>query len=108
MPSSTRAAVLDEDGMVVNVVELGRESDWRPGPGLTLQRLDEGSPVSPGQVWDGEGWASAPEPEPAHPAAPVVDPDLITAWQDATTNAQLRAAGLAIFVAAGLVPAPDA
>lgn len=108
-----RTAILDRQGKCVNITLLAPGVEWDPGEGMTTRGLEDGSPVGPGYTWGGSGWLSPAGEEPTvgeetDPAPAGLDPDLIAAWQDATTNAQLRAAGLAIFVAAGLVPAPDA
>lgn len=57
-----RAAVVDGDGLVVNVIEYDPEADYDPGEGLTVRELPDDSPVGIGHRRAGNGKFVAPEP----------------------------------------------
>jgi hypothetical protein len=64
-----RKAVIDEKGVVVNIVEVEEGSDWHPGPGLSL--IDPGN-SDIGDVWDKteKRWV---KPAQELPTDPVVE-----------------------------------
>lgn len=63
--AAVRAALVDEDGHVVNVILIDPDQDYTPRDGLTVYELDEDAPVDP-------GWRRTPDGfEP--PAGPTGD-----------------------------------
>jgi hypothetical protein len=85
-------AVIDEEGLVVNVVlvhdEVDGEDDprrWTPPDGLTAVPVPDDVPVAPGWRLDGNKFVEpAPsEPEPAAP--PITDPNVVDAILAAET-----------------------
>ena len=57
-----RKALIDKDGLVVNVILA--DDDFRPPEGLTMRDADR---AGPGWMWDGKEFhppEPAPEPEP--------------------------------------------
>jgi len=63
-----RAAIV-RDGIVVNLVVLPEDADWRPPYGDRVHRLDADTPCDIGWEWGANGPIEPPAPEA--PASPV-------------------------------------
>ena len=58
-----RYAMVDPAGLVVGVIMWNGEDQYKPEENVTLHKLEEGSPVSPGwALRDGEWVDERPEP----------------------------------------------
>lgn len=63
-PEARRMAVVNDEGVVVNVVLVG-DDDYDPGEGLRLVE-DTDSTAGPGDIYDGKTFTRL-EPEPVEP-----------------------------------------
>lgn len=71
-----RMAVVDGNGIVINVVTLSDGSDWRPPDGATLVE-DASGAAEPLGSYDGAAFHPAPDgAHPRTPEAPVAPPTL--------------------------------
>lgn len=64
-----RAALIDDDGLVLNVLILDRLAAWTAEPGHSLVKVPSDSPVGPGWTSTGSAWTAPTAP-------PNVAPDV--------------------------------
>ena len=60
-----RALIREEDGLVLNVIEIEKDSDWTPPEGHILLSKADSKRANPGDTWDGEQIIPQPKPDPA-------------------------------------------
>lgn len=78
-----RAALLDLDMIVVNVIEYDSESDYMPPEGLVVANLSENDLVSPGYFLTASGSFEQPEVAPAPHPEPTSEQKRISALEAA-------------------------
>jgi hypothetical protein len=89
-----RCALVDTDGVVVNVALVDSDADWSPDDGITVVPLTDEA-VSPGWTYDGAAFhvPSAPavsEPPVPVTVAPTVVGELIAQAATASTVTKVR------------------
>lgn len=65
------AALVDANGLIVNVILLDEGVDYTPAEGLTLV-FDPSNEAEPGGSWDGQAFHPKPAPPPKN-----VDPEAV-------------------------------
>lgn len=63
-----RAALLNADGVVANLILLGEDSDYVPDNGFVMVILPDNATVNIGDHYNGGDWTP---PEPTEPEEPV-------------------------------------
>jgi len=48
-----RKALVNEDGLILNVIEIEKKTDWLPPDGCSLLTEKQSIPANPGDTWDG-------------------------------------------------------
>jgi len=74
MSTTARAALVEANGTVVDVIVVDLSAAWEPPDGQTAIQLPDDSNVGPGWTHDGSNF-NPPAAEPAGPALPTT-PDL--------------------------------
>ena len=48
-----RKALVNEDGLILNVIEIEKKTDWLPPEGCSLLTEQQSVKANPGDSWDG-------------------------------------------------------
>jgi len=60
-----RKALVNKAGLIVNVIEIEEETDWKPPKGWKLLSEEQSATANPGDSWDGKNIIPKESPESA-------------------------------------------
>ena len=58
-----RYALINANGLVVNVSLWDGETEWQPPEGITVVKVPDGQPCGPGWTFNGTDWIAPPPVE---------------------------------------------